>query len=78
MRTVPVVSSAIKCYSAKGFLRVHYGIRRTIEDFIHPFFNVPSFICRDIEQAWEWYHWNGNEAKFTEKIENFEKIKIPS
>ena len=46
---------------------MHYDIRRTIEDFIYSFFSVPSCISRDIEQAWEWYHWKGNEMNFTEK-----------
>ena len=53
----------------------HHGIRRTIKHFIYSFFSVPSFISRDIEQAMEWYHWKGNEMKFTEKIENIEKMK---
>ena len=51
-----------------------YGIRRTIEDFVYSFFNVPSFISRDTEQAWEWYHWKGNEMNFAENIEKRSKF----
>ena len=35
---------------------LHYGIRRTIADFIYSFFSVPFFISSDIEQVWVWYY----------------------
>ena len=49
-------------------LPMHYGTTRTFEDFIFSFFSVPSFISRDINQTFKWYHWKDNEMNFTEKI----------